>query len=113
MQLAFLLDEPLAGARRSARSAVARPAPARTPARPTQPIRRAGTPTTSAKSGTSPTTTAPAPTIAQRPTVTGATQTARAPERRALADDDADRRPVGCALELARRRRRPAGAGRW
>ena len=49
------------------------------PARPTQPIRRAGTPATSAKSGTSRVTTAPAATIAQRPTVTGATHTARAP----------------------------------
>ncbi len=46
-------------------------------------------------------TTAPAPTIAQRPTVTGATQTARAPSDAPSFDDDADRRPVVRALELA------------
>src|SRR5690242_21655363 len=49
------------------------------PARPTQPTLRAGTPTTSPKSGTSLVTTAPAATKAQRPMVTGATHTARAP----------------------------------
>ena len=49
------------------------------PERPTHLIRRAGTPATSAKSGTSLVTTEPAATVAQRPTVTGATHTARAP----------------------------------
>src|SRR4030095_11511966 len=49
------------------------------PGRPPHPTRRAGTPTTRAKSGTSLVTTAPAATSAQRPTITGATQTARAP----------------------------------
>ena len=42
-------------------------------------MRRAGTPATSAKSGTSLATTEPAATSAQRPIVTGATQTLRAP----------------------------------
>ena len=50
-----------------------------TPALPTHLSRRAGTPATSAKSGTSLVTTAPAATVAQRPMVTGATQTLRAP----------------------------------
>ena len=65
-----------------------------TPARPTQPIRRAGTPATSAKSGTSLVTTAPAATVAQRPIVTGATQTARAPIEAPSLHGHADRLPV-------------------
>ena len=56
---------------------------------------RAGTPATRAKSGTSRVTTAPAATIAQRPIVTGATHTARAPTEAPSAYDDADRFPVG------------------
>jgi beta-carotene hydroxylase len=44
-----------------------------------QPTMRAGLPATTACGGTSPTTTAPAPTIAERPTRTGATSTAPAP----------------------------------
>ena len=46
---------------------------------PTQPIHLAGTPATRAKSGTSLVTTHPAATRAQRPIVTGATHTLRAP----------------------------------
>ena len=49
------------------------------PAFPTQPSRLAGTPAIKAKAGTSFVTTAPAAMVAQRPIVTGATQTARAP----------------------------------
>ena len=86
---------------------------AATPARPTQPTRRAGTPTTSAKSGTSSTTTAPAATIAQRPIVTGATHTERAPSEAPSWTVTPTGVPVGGALRACRPGRPTAGTGRW
>jgi hypothetical protein len=83
-----------------------RPPGAPRPARPS-PILRAGTPATSAKSGTSLTTTDPAATSAQRPIVTGATHTERAPIEAPVQTGDADGLPVVAALELTVRRNRP------